>query len=69
MRLEKRKLDPSLGVKVSMKTGAGRPVGRLLYEAVVDGPVAVDRQRGGTGEQTARDCSSVSVSESPSYSC
>lgn len=26
----KKKLDPSLGVKVSVKTGAGRPVGGLV---------------------------------------
>lgn len=72
----KKELDPALGVKVSVKTGAGRPVARTvarpvarrLYEPVVGGLVVVDAQRGGTGEQTARDHSSVSVSESPSYS-
>lgn len=68
----KKKLDPALGVKGSVKTGAGRPVARpvarRLYEPLVGGLVVVDAQRGGTGEQTERHHSSVSVSESPSYS-
>lgn len=48
----KKKLDPSLGVKVSVKTGAGRPVARRLYEPLAGGLVV--REAGQENRQRER---------------
>lgn len=78
----KTTLDPWLGVKVSMKSGAGRLVAGLLCEPVVDGHVAVhshsshhegeerrDRRRARTGGVLCLTSGVGSVSESLLLTC